>query len=127
VVEDLVERVISLLHDTVASEKQLTRHIARALSKMLASFQTSINGTSLIAIPATQIHSSTIQNIEYEGRGQSNNQMTQNGKTENGSVPLIKNFDFGTGSSFNESCQGFPTTTAKERRGSMLESMSMHS
>jgi hypothetical protein len=82
---------------------------------------------SLIAIPATQIHSSTIQNIEYEGRGQSNHQMTQNGKTENGSLPLIKDFDFGTGSSFNESWQGFPTTTAKERRGSMLESMSMHS
>ena len=43
-VEDLVERVISLLHDAVANEKHLTRHIARGLSKLLASFRTAMRG-----------------------------------------------------------------------------------
>jgi hypothetical protein len=62
VAEDLVKRVVLFLHDTVANEKLLTRHIARGLSKMLVSFKTSMHGPGLIVIPATQIYiRSTLQ------------------------------------------------------------------
>ena len=107
-----MDRVILLLHNAVASEKHLTRHIARGLSKMLASFKISMQGHSSITpqdgpkhgltTPISQnSYQAVVTNLAVEH--QPNVKSGFNGVDSS----IVDEFGF----SFNESWQDFPATT----------------
>lgn len=109
-VQDLVDRVIILLKNAVASEKHLTKHIAAGLSKMLASFILSFRGPARRNFPETGQHQIMATPPSQSDYPDMNDHLCHSKDGDSFTLtggPLADDFGF----SFDEAWQDFPATT----------------